>query len=180
MIIVAGPAGVGKSTVGCAVAAAFDRSVHLKVDDLLASIVSGWVDPNAPEGDAQNWAVGAALAVSAMSFAEHGYTTVVDGTLFPDGAAGLAHACDARGLRCHYVVLMADLDTCWARAHVRGGGRWPLVHEPFVRLHARYADLELGPGRVIDASGTPGDVCGAVLAALLEGRLLMRDEHPAP
>ena len=54
------------------VAAAFDRSVHLKADDLMASIVSGWVDPNLPEAERQNEAIGGVLAVSAMSFVQDG------------------------------------------------------------------------------------------------------------
>jgi hypothetical protein len=58
----------------------------------MASVVSGGVDPGSPEGALQNSAVGAALAVSAMSFAQEGYTTVVDGNIFPDGVEGLAQA----------------------------------------------------------------------------------------
>ena len=100
----------------------------------MASVVSGLVDPNSPEVESQDWAIGAAMAVSAMSFAEHGYTTVVDGHLFPDGVDGLAAACAARGLSCHYVVLMADLKTCWTRANNRGQGRWTLEFQPFAAL----------------------------------------------
>jgi hypothetical protein len=123
VIVVTGAPGVGKSTVSRLVASVFDRSVHLQVDQFMASIVSGWMDPRRPEADGQHEAVGAAAAVSTMSFAEYGYTTVVDGYLFPDGVAGLAAACAARDLECHYVVLCADLDTCWARASDRGEGR---------------------------------------------------------
>ena len=64
IIIVSGPGGVGKTTVSRLVAAAFDRSVHLNTADLMASVVSGWVDPNSPEADRQNEAIGAALAMS--------------------------------------------------------------------------------------------------------------------
>jgi hypothetical protein len=110
LIIVSGAPGVGKSTVSRLVAATFDRSVHLQSDDLMASVVSGWVDPNLPEAEQQNEAIGAALAVSAMRLADDGYTTVVDGYLFPVGVAGLAAACTARRLSCHYVVLTADLE----------------------------------------------------------------------
>src|SRR5690348_7788608 len=138
VIIVSGAGGVGKSTVSDLIAAGFDRSVHLKADDFMASVVSGWVDPNLPGAEQQNEAVGAAFAVSAMSFADDGYTTVVDGYVFPDGVAGLAAACAARGLACHYVVLTADLDLCWARASSRGEGRWPLEFEPFAAVHEKF------------------------------------------
>src|SRR3954468_10288290 len=103
VIVVSGAPGVGKTTISHLVARAFERSVHLRGDDFMASVVSGWVDPNLPEASAQNEAVGGALAVSAMGFAQDGYATVVDGYLFPDGVDGLAAACTARELACHYV-----------------------------------------------------------------------------
>ena len=172
MLVVSGASGVGKSTVARLVAAAFGRSVVLPVDDVMGWIASGRVDPSAPEAAAQNLAVGAAVAVSAMSFAMHGSTTLVDGHLFPEGVAGLAAACAARGLRCHYVVLRADLDTCWARAGMRGEGRWPLERDRFVALHERFADLHLTPRHVVDAERTPDAVAAAVLAAFAAGQLL--------
>jgi predicted kinase len=171
VIVVTGPPGVGKSTVSHLVAAEFERSVHLRADEIMASVVSGWVDPNGPDADAQNQAVGGAIAVSAMSFAGDGYTTVVDGYLFPDGVAGLAAACTARDLTCHYVVLTADLDTCWARASGRGEGRWPLEYEPFVALHARFAGLELDARRVVDAGGSAESVRDEIVTRFRDGRL---------
>jgi predicted kinase len=172
VIVVSGAPGVGKTTISHLVAAAFERSVHLRDDDFMAAVVSGWVDPNLPAAAAQNEAVGGALAVSAMGFAGDGYTTVVDGYLFPDGVDGLAAACTARDLSCHYVVLRADLDTCWARASGRGEGRWPLEYEPFAALHARFAELELDDRYEVDAAGDPDGVRDAVLDAYRAGRLL--------
>jgi predicted kinase len=179
IIVVSGATGVGKTTVSRLVAGAFDRSVHLRVDDLLAAIVSGEVDPGSPAGQSQNEAIGAVLAVSAMTFAEHGYTTVVDGYLFPDGVQGLDAACAARGLSCHYVVLRADFDTCWDRARSRGEGRWPLEFQPVAALHAKFADLDLPDGYIIEATGSPETTCDAVLAAFRTGRLIVREE-PSP
>jgi predicted kinase len=172
VVIVSGAPGVGKSTVSRLVAATFDRSVHLQTDDLMASVVSGWVDPNLPEAEEQNEAIGAALAVSAMCFAEDGYTTVVDGYLFPEGVKGLAQACAARGLSCHYVVLTADLDTCWARASNRGEGRWPLEFPTFAAVHGRFDDLDLDERHLVKATGSPESACDAVLSALRTGRLI--------
>lgn len=171
MIVLSGPSGVGKSVVSRLVATAFERSVHLQADDFMASVVSGWVDPNRPEAARQNLAIGGALAVSAMGFATDGYATVVDGHLFPDGVAGLAAAGATRGLACHYVVLTAALDVCWQRAVARGDGRWPLEFEPFAALHARFTALELPRHRRIDAAGPVDAVAEAVLAAFRGGRL---------
>jgi tRNA uridine 5-carbamoylmethylation protein Kti12 len=180
VIIVSGAPGVGKSTVSRLVAAAFDRSVHLQIDDLLASVVSGWVDPNLPEAEEQNETIGAVLAVSAMRFAENGYATVVDGYLFPDGVDGLAAACAARDLSCHYAVLTADLDTCWARASNRGEGRWPLEFQPFEAVHARFAGLDLHERHFVEATGSPETARDAVLSAFRTGRLIPAHQPSAP
>jgi Mrp family chromosome partitioning ATPase len=180
VIVVSGPGGVGKSSVSGLIAAAFDRSVHLNTDDFMASVVGGWVDPNLPGAEQQNEAVGAAFAVSAMSFAVDGYTTVVDGYLFPDGVEGLATACAARGLPCHYVVLIADLDTCWARASNRGEGRWRLEFQPFAAVHEKFSALDLDARHVVEATGSPESVRDAVLAAFRAGRLVATDRSSAP
>jgi predicted kinase len=180
VVVMTGMPGVGKTTVSRLVANAFDRSVHLQADDFMATIVSGFVDPNAPEAAAQHETVGGAVAVSAMTFAAGGYTTIVDGFFFPDGVAGLATACAARGLSCHYAVLTADLDTCWSRASGRDAGRWPLERAPFTEVHARFAALDLPTRHVIDATGSPDVVGDAVLAALRADRLVVTDLLPAP
>jgi predicted kinase len=171
LIVVSGASGVGKTTVSRLVAAEFARSVHLRTDDFMAAIVSGWIDPTLPAAAAQHEAVGGALAVSAMGFAGDGYTAVVDGHLFPDGVDGLAAACATRGLACHYAVLTADVDTCWARASAREEGRWPLEFEPFAALHGRFAALDLEARHVVDATGSPDQVCAAVLGAFRAGEL---------
>jgi predicted kinase len=171
LIVVSGPVGVGKTTVSRLVAAEFGRSVHLEIDDFMAAIVSGWVDPSTPEAAAQHEAVGGALAVSAMGFAGDGYTTVVDGHFFPGNVAGLAAACTARGIASHYVVLTASPETCWARARDRGAGRWPLEAEPVAALHTRFAALDVDPRHVVDASGTPDEARDAVLSAFRADRL---------
>jgi len=175
IIVVSGPAGVGKSTVSRLLAAQFDRSVHLQIDDLMASVVSGWVDPALPEADLQNEAVGGAAAVAAMGFAQDGYTAVVDGYLFPDGVSGLADACRRRHLSCHYVVLNADIQTCWTRASGRPEGRWPLEPEPVARVHARFADCGVDETHLVDATADADHVASLVLAAFRDGKLTVTE-----
>jgi predicted kinase len=180
VIIVSGAGGVGKSTVSGLIAATFDPSVHLNTDDFMASVVGGWVDPNLPAAAPQNEAVGAAFAVSAMSFAESGYATVLDGYLFPDGVDGLTAAGAARGLTCHYAVLTADLETCWARASSRGEGRWQLEFEPFAAVHEKFEHLDLDARHLVEATGSPEHVRDAVLSAFRAGRLLVSNPDSAP
>jgi thymidylate kinase len=100
------------------------------------------------------------------------------GYLFPDGMAELAAAGRPRALSCHYAVLRADLNTCWERAAARGGQRWPVEFEPFAKVHARFSQLALDDKHVIDATGSPDAVSGAVLAALRAGKLAVTGQPP--
>ncbi len=179
IIIVSGPSGVGKSTVSRLVAAAFDRSAIVPTDAIMGFVVSGWVDPWLPAAQRQHEIVGGVLAVAAMQFAGSGYTTVVDGHLFPSGVEGLAVACARRSVPLHYVVLRADLATCWARASRRGEGRWPLDSRTFDELHARFAQVGAYEPHVIDATGPSEDVAAGVLAAFREGRFAARGQPSA-
>ena len=90
-------------------------------------VVSGWVDPWLPAAQRQHEIVGGVLPVAAMQFAGSGYTTVVDGHLFPRGIEGLAVAFARRSVPLHYVVLRALISPpVRARVRSRGEGRWPL------------------------------------------------------
>jgi hypothetical protein len=142
--------------------------------------VNGWVDPALPEAERQNEAIGAALAVAAMSFAQNGYTTIVDGYLFPEGVAGLADACIRRQLSCHYVVLAADAQTCWTRASGRLEGRWPLEAEPVAQTYARFANCGVDEKHVVDATGNEDEVASIVLAAFRDGTLAVPEPPRNP
>src|SRR5207237_7142956 len=82
IIVVTGPCGAGKTTIGRLVAETFDPGVHLRMDDFWPFVVKGWIDPNLPEAAHQNHVLGGAAATSAMTLAEGGYTVVVDGHVF--------------------------------------------------------------------------------------------------
>ena len=115
LLIVTGASGVGKSSVSAAVAATLERSVHLRVDDFLCSVVGGWVDPWLPDAAQQNDAVGRAVIAAAMQFVAAGYTVVVDGTIFPDAIDELAPACREHQVPLHYVVLRCPFDVARER-----------------------------------------------------------------
>jgi hypothetical protein len=151
------------------VAAALDPSVCFRVDDFMTWIVNGWVEPGLSESAHQNRVLGAAAAAAAIQFACGGYTVVLDGTFFPDGAEGMSQMCRPRAVPLHYAVLRPDLATCQARVARRGSGD---PDDPqFARLHARFADLGDREVNVVEASNSPQQVVGAVLAAFASGRL---------
>lgn len=179
IIVVSGPSGVGKSTVSALVAANFDRSAHVPTDTLMGFVVSGLVDPWLAQADHQHEVIGGVLAVAAMQFARGGYTIVADGHLLPGGIEGLAVACEQRRVPLHYVVLRADLATCWARACHRGEGRWPLEPGAFAELHTKFADVGPYEPNVVDASGHAEDVAANVLTAFRDGRIAVIRERSA-
>lgn len=163
LLVVTGPSSVGKSTVSRLVASGIEPSAHLRMDELLLSVVGGWVDPWRPEAAHQNRVVGGAAVAAAMAFLAGGYTVVLDGTVFPSALDELAEACRRQEVALHYVVLRGDLSTCLDRAAARGGER-PEA-EQLAQLHARFSELGPYEGHVVDANGTADEVAASVLAA---------------
>jgi predicted kinase len=186
ILVITGPSGAGKTTVGRLVATAFDPSVHIRVDDFLTPFfVNGWIDPRRPESTQQSHVLGGATAAAALALAAGGYTTVFDGHLFPEGLAGLAQMCESHRVPLHYAVLRPDLATCVSRASQRATSPdfqpqavfadFDISRsedlQSFAQFHARFADLGEHEGKVIDASAAPERVAQAVLAAFDSGEL---------
>lgn len=167
-MIIAGPSGVGKTTISGCVAAAFDRSALVRADEFADMVVRGFVDPWRPEAAHQNAMLGAAMASAAAQLAGGGYTTVVDGSVFPDGARGFATICGRHGVTVQYVVLRASLQTC--RERVAGRGTPPPDDERFAALHDRYADLGEYEVHVVEARAPIAAVCDTVVSSLGEQR----------
>jgi hypothetical protein len=171
ILIVSGPSGAGKSSVSRLVAAAFERSAVVDADAFLAFIATGWIEPNLPEAAGQNAIVGWSLVAAAIEFAGGGYTTMIDGHLFPPAVEQIANAAGRRGVPVHYAVLHADRATCWARVSERSPGRWPLESESFDALHARFAALDLPARHAIDATASLDQVASRLHAAMAAGTL---------
>jgi hypothetical protein len=180
ILVISGPSGAGKTTIGRFLADAFEPSAHIRVDDFMPFIVNGWIDPSLPDAEHQNHVMGGAVAAAAMQFAIGGYTVVFDGTLFPDGLEGMAQMCRRAAVQVHYAVLRPDLATCRARAAQRGtapyvgpaSDRYRSDPVSFDRLHDRFANLGVYESNVFDAMANPEHVAEAVLFAFRHGGLL--------
>jgi len=173
ILVVSGPSGAGKTTVAKLIASSFEKSAHIAIDEFLRFIASGWVDPRLPTAASQNVVVGVSVAASAIQFARGGYTVVVDGHLFPDGAEGMSSICRASGIGLHFAVLRPDLATCEERAAQRppGTGRFRTDATSVRELYSRFTRLGAYEANVIDSSSSPADAAEAVLAAFHCGRL---------
>jgi adenylate kinase family enzyme len=55
VLVVAGPSGAGKTTVGRLVAAAFDPSAHVQIDELMRFVVSSPSTSSSPLSPAASW-----------------------------------------------------------------------------------------------------------------------------
>jgi hypothetical protein len=81
-------------------------------------VCGGYLEPWRPESHPQNVIVMQAVAAAAASYAEGGYTTVVDGIISPKWFLTPLAAC---GHSASYAILRPTLETCIARTAGRSG-----------------------------------------------------------
>ena len=154
------------------VAASFERGVRLPIDDVEALIVSGHVPQSSASAGHQNHVVGGAVAAAAMQFAEGGYTTVIDGCIFPEVLPEFGQACRLHGVELHYAVLRAGFEVCLERAARRNEGSGFVTDPAELRLQwDRFTRLGDYDAHVLDASDAPAAVADRLLASFASGRL---------
>jgi hypothetical protein len=170
LLMVAGPPGAGKSTVGRLLAESEPLSVHLHSDDFYTWIVQGYVEPWKPASLAQNMTLLSSVALAAGRFAEGGYFTVVDGVFGPwflDPWRVLEQPV-------HYAVLRPSLAATRDRASDRPGH--PLQDLAVVeQMHAAFADMGPMEPHAIDSSDqSPAETAAEVRRRVEAGDLLLR------
>jgi hypothetical protein len=120
-LIVGAPA-VGKSTTSRALAARFDRSIHIPVDDLRGMVVSGLVLPNPVWNEPLVEQVGLARRAaigSALRYADAGFTVVLDDFWDPPGLVEYDEV--PQGTTFHRVLLRPGRDEALRRNYGRHG-----------------------------------------------------------
>ncbi len=153
VIIVTGPAGVGKSAVAQAICERFDRMLHVDVDSLRHWVVAGYRHPWAEDPQAAEQrllAVRNASAIARESISMR-YAVVIDDVIVGDTAELYRDALQGLATNVHFVTLLPDLDTTLARDAARLASipdRARALHEQFERERA----AGLLPGSVIDST----------------------------
>ncbi|MCT1436669.1 AAA family ATPase [Brachybacterium paraconglomeratum] len=171
-ILLAGPPGAGKSTTARRLAETFPTSVHLHTDDFWGYIASGAIPPYHPESEAQNQVVMRAVRRAAFTYAEGGFTTVVDGVV---GPWMLDHFRGVDGApRLHYLVLRPEREETLRRAQGRTEPDVLTEEGPIVAMWDQFADLGELERHVLDTTAQqPAETVQAVAEAVASGRFLL-------
>jgi chloramphenicol 3-O-phosphotransferase len=164
VLLLAGPAGAGKSTLARAWCDTRDIAAHVQLDDVRDLLVQGRVDPlNVSHPDqAGQWRLAVQASCSlARSFAESEVDVAIDDVLLPADAATIWKPA-LNGLRIRLVAVLPDLE----QLLLRGRNRGKLVPESIVRQ--QYDDTtEWEPQRTLDTTDqSPSESLQSLLTLL--------------
>jgi len=177
LLILTGPPGAGKTTVGALIAAESPLSSCIHSDWFWTTIVNGHIQPWESKADAQNRAVIRAAAAAGVRMANAGFTVVLDGIFGPWHFEPLREELAQCTAPVNYAVLRPDGDTCLARAQERvlvsAEHRDALIDEgPIRHMWDRFHHLGPAEKSVIDNSAIdPGATAMLVSKRMAAGDL---------
>lgn len=122
VLLLAGPAGAGKSTLARAWCHTRLVAAHVQLDTVRNLLVQGLVDPRAvwEPGQAEQWQASVtATCALVRSFAESGIDVAVDDLILPADAQDIWQPL-LNGLSTHLVVVLPSLEEALARGRSRG------------------------------------------------------------
>lgn len=119
LLILTGPPGAGKTTVGAIIASESPLSACIQSDWFWTTIVNGHIPPWEGAADSQNRAVIRAATAAGVRMANAGFTVVLEGILGPWHFEPLREELARCAVPVNYAVLRPDSDTCLARGRRR-------------------------------------------------------------
>jgi predicted kinase len=142
IFLVAGAASAGKTTTARALAGAFERGVHIPVDDLRRLVVAGIALPSPDWGDelVRQVAVARAAAVGmALDHAGAGFAVVIDDFFDPRGLREYRELLGRPGV--HGVLLHPTAAEARRRNAARAGGPDPSAERAIAHAYGFIAPL---------------------------------------
>jgi predicted kinase len=171
VLILTGPPGSGKTTVGQILASRFEPTVHLETDDFFHFIRSGYIEPWKSESREQNEVVMGVVGEAATGYANGGFFTIVEGIILPGWSyEPLLARFSTAGIEVSTVILRSSLETCRKRAQYRASD--PLEDPAVVeKLWLGFSDLGVLESQVIVTDmHEPEVTADAVVELLIQAR----------
>src|SRR5665213_2976691 len=116
LLILTGPPGAGKTTVGAIIASESPHSACIQSDWFWTTIVNGHIPPWEPVADRQNRVMISSALAAARQMVAGGYSTVLEGVIGPWRFDLVRDELDACTAPVVYAVLRPDLEVCLTRA----------------------------------------------------------------
>jgi hypothetical protein len=169
LLVLTGPPGAGKSTVGEILVQRRSPSALVDGDAFFGFLRAGQIEPWRPESHAQNTAVTASAGASTGRLAAGGLHTVYVGIL---GPWFLDAFFDALGFdTLAYAMLLPPVEVCVQRVATRTGHRFG--DEPATRkMHAEFARSDIAQRHLFtSAEACPAELADAIADAHASGAL---------